>query len=248
MILVDDDRSPSRRLLRAFTLVEMLVVISLITLLISMLLPSLGKSKEQARMTQCMANTRSQATAFIAWADSSCGVFPTADQTTWWKLNALYVMDKKLGHDLNSYGLFTNPKDGSTPAAEVKTAWHCPMLGYKPRLYIANHSSGVLHIDQYMIQTGLEVQGKHAWSRLGKRTPRRSSDSIGVLTADHNQNISGSFVSNQKTAGQVQNYSQSYSDGHARLVPANEMERPSPGAAPYAKWDSGWPWSWPWVE
>lgn len=41
----------------AFTLIEMLLVVSLIVLLISMLLPSLHEAKREASLTLCMANT-----------------------------------------------------------------------------------------------------------------------------------------------------------------------------------------------
>lgn len=51
----------------AFTLIELLVVVAIITLLISILLPSLKRAKEQSRTVVCRANIRQVAMAFLLY-------------------------------------------------------------------------------------------------------------------------------------------------------------------------------------
>jgi type II secretory pathway pseudopilin PulG len=61
---------------RAFTLMETLVVISLITLLISMLTPQLRNAKENARAAVCLAQLHDVGNAFISYTDDFRQEYP----------------------------------------------------------------------------------------------------------------------------------------------------------------------------
>lgn len=62
----------------AFTLIELLVVISIISLLISILLPSLGRAREQAKQVHCLARLKEYGNALAAYENVSQGVLPPA--------------------------------------------------------------------------------------------------------------------------------------------------------------------------
>jgi len=62
---------------RAFSVVELLVVISIITLLISMILPNLCAAREQATRTKCASNIRHVLIALTTIADQSNSRLPS---------------------------------------------------------------------------------------------------------------------------------------------------------------------------
>ncbi|MEX0777844.1 MAG: prepilin-type N-terminal cleavage/methylation domain-containing protein [Phycisphaeraceae bacterium] len=71
-------KRPSHGVRRAFTLVELLVVISIIALLISILLPALGAAREAVRTTMCLSNLRQLGIAQAGYAATFRGRFAPA--------------------------------------------------------------------------------------------------------------------------------------------------------------------------
>jgi len=63
-----------------FTLVELLVVIAVIAILAALLLPALGRGKEQAQATQCRGNLRQWGMGYRMYADDNNDFLPRRGQ------------------------------------------------------------------------------------------------------------------------------------------------------------------------
>ncbi|ARN56406.1 type II secretion system protein [Sedimentisphaera salicampi] len=64
---------------KAFTLIELLVVISIIALLMAVLMPALGRAREQAKSTVCQTRLKQWGVIWNVYTDKYGGRFPSAE-------------------------------------------------------------------------------------------------------------------------------------------------------------------------
>ena len=65
---------------KKFTLIELLVVVAIIGILASLLLPSLSKAREKARIAVCTSNQKQIGIAVVMFSDDNDGVFPNVGE------------------------------------------------------------------------------------------------------------------------------------------------------------------------
>lgn len=96
---------------RAFTLLELLVVISIVALLLAILLPVLSHARAAARSTACVSNLRQIAIGFTAYAAENRGVLPSEDTELPW--------DELIADAVDSVDVFVCPADADGLAMEL---------------------------------------------------------------------------------------------------------------------------------
>jgi prepilin-type N-terminal cleavage/methylation domain-containing protein/prepilin-type processing-associated H-X9-DG protein len=143
---------------RGFTLVELLVVIAIIALLLSILMPSLNKAREQGRKIQCAAHTRVMALGMQMYAMTYSNIYP-----------AMLMPGDVTKQPMNMYGkLMSYWHDFIIKFTDNKGLIRCPSLTVSKHL-LNSWSTGT-----YITGLGLNYNGwnwKTNWPANGADDP-----------------------------------------------------------------------------
>ncbi len=155
--------TPTNTSRRAFTLIELLVVIAIISLLVSILLPSLTKARELARNTVCATQVRSQAMAMEFYLEDSEGVYPrTLHRHIYW---FEHLRDSYLDME-NSH--FFCPSDTRVNTTLEATTWNISYganeSGPCPNSSSLNHNRNeIARPDKMILLCDSDEQQENTW-------------------------------------------------------------------------------------
>lgn len=133
-----------------FTLVELLVVITIITILAGLLLPALTKARSAAIMINCQSQQRQIAVAMQMYADESGGRLPalSAEDGTY-EIERIGLTKRATYIEMmDEAGVLETPDScyagrWGTPSA-IRGIWRCPALGRDPKNTLYGGGIGVL--------------------------------------------------------------------------------------------------------
>ncbi len=95
---------------RAFSIIELLVVIGIISILIGLLLPTLAKARQQSRALACKAQLQNIGSAFQMYLNENAGWYPPAPYSPTFNPDRLPLVSDFLGRYLS----------------DVARVWSCP--------------------------------------------------------------------------------------------------------------------------
>ncbi len=241
---------------RAFSLLEMLVVISLITLLISLLLPNLYRAKEQTMRTRCASNMRQVIVALTTIADGNTSKLPSgkrnnvggiAGEHCIWISNQLHdQIATHLGGQAGTtwrndgpYGFFECPnfKEGFGYNNQYGWVIGYNYLGNHPRMNELNNFQSPIHVtDDPALPVWVDLNNytPGGWSFV----PHTSAGALNMGAGPNYYNIDTAGATPQANGSEGGNVGRL--DTSVIWKPIAEMEEYETGEFGFGKYPSLW--------
>ena len=178
---------------RAFTLIEILVVIGIIGLLAALLFPVFAQAREEARKTTCLSNMRQLGLAFQQYANDSRGKYPLSGNFQAWAPGYGHWVSGEAGDDKSLVSIVFPPSAATPPSELAKPDFQraAKVTDGSIFSYVKSTQVYVCPSAQYNTQLGLSYSMNCAMSGVTVARTRAPGDI--VLLVDEQYPTDGFF-------------------------------------------------------